>query len=77
MTEQTRAEKEAEIRKATLMMWGSAIISCIILAVLFYKNIIPAKYRVVLGAGFVVATVWNLYVVKSAIKKMRASLENV
>ena len=77
MTEQTRAEIEAEIRKATLMMWGSAIISCIILAVLFYKNIIPAKYRVVLGAGFVVATVWNLYVVKSAIKKMRASLENV
>ena len=75
MTEPTRDQIEAAIKRATIMMWGSVVAACIILAVLLYLGFIPPKYRLILVIGFVAATIWNFYWARVLIGRLRADLD--
>ena len=76
MAEQTRAEKETTIKVFSFAMW-SAIVTFVVMGVIFYFEIIPVDQGKMLGMGLIALAVFDVFLVKFMVKKMRANLDNV
>ena len=76
MKEKTRAQKEADIKRASLFMWSALVIACLLVLAAFYMGFFPAKNRAFWMVAAFAAITWNYYWSKVLIGRMRAALDN-
>jgi hypothetical protein len=74
MAEQTREQKEAAIKVVSLAMW-SAVGMLLVLAVLFYLEIIPSEQGDLIAMGLAGLALLDVIVIKVLTAKMRANLD--
>jgi len=75
MDHQTREQKEAAIKGATLFMWGSVVLTVVLLPILISIGFFPSD-NLTLWVGLALAAmVWNTFVCRAAIAKLRRSFD--
>ena len=76
MAEQTREQKEASIKMVSLVMRGG-ILMLLVLAVMFYSEIIPSEMGELIALVMVGVAIADFFVLKFLLAKMRADLDKI
>jgi len=74
MTKQTRAEQELSIKVFLFAMW-SAVVIFVVMGVSYYFDIISVNQGKSLGIALLGLALFDVFLIKFMVKKMRAKLD--